>query len=239
MIEHLIALRRRLILVVSCFLVLFGLFFCLSNDVFRIVASPLTHLLPSQESLIATQITTPVLTPLTLAANLALLCTTPYALFHLWQFVAPGLYRNERKGLKSTILLSVLLFFIGVLFCFYVVLPLILQFFIHAVPTGVHLMPDMAAAIDFMTRMMLLFGLCFQVPLICVLLVKIGLMDLAALQAVRPYWIVTAFILGMLLTPPDVLSQVTLAVPLCVLYELGIVCCRLSRTGHRNPTAIS
>ena len=229
MIEHLIALRRRLILVMGCFLTLFGLFFFLSNDVFRIVASPLTHLLPSQESLIATQITTPVLTPLTLAANLALLCTTPCALFHLWQFVAPGLYRHERKGLKLTILLSVLLFFIGVLFCFYVVLPLILQFFIHAVPIGVHLMPDMAAAIDFMTRMMLLFGLCFQVPLICVLLVKIGLMDLVTLQAVRPYWIVTAFILGMLLTPPDVLSQVTLAVPLCVLYELGVICCKLSR----------
>ena len=222
MIEHLFELRRRLISVALFFLAAFMVFFYFSTNVFSIVISPLVHLLPTTSGLIATQITTPLLTPLKLAADLALLSTLPCGLFHAWRFVASGLYRNEQRGLSVTITLSIILFCLGALFCFYVVLPFILQFFVSAVPVGVQLMPDMAMAVDFITRMMLLFGLCFQVPLVCVLLVKTNVLEIATLKKIRPYWIVTAFILGMLLTPPDVLSQITLAVPLCLLYELGI-----------------
>lgn len=232
MIEHLLELRRRLIFVILFFLMIFVLFFYLSNPIFSYVVSPLTNLLPHHDELIATQITTPILTPLKLAADLALLVTIPCALFHVWRFAAPGLYRHEKKGMGLTILLSITLFFLGALFCFYVVLPFILQFFVHAVPVGVRLMPDITSTVDFITHMMLLFGLCFQVPLVCVLLVKTKTIDIATLRKIRPYWIVMAFILGMLLTPPDVISQITLAIPLCLLYELGIFL-----TASFDPTA--
>lgn len=222
MIEHLLELRRRLMFVILFFLLIFMLFFYLSNPIFSYVVSPLTNVLPHHDELIATQITTPILTPLKLAADLALLFTIPYALFHVWRFAGPGLYRHEKKGMGLTILLSITLFCLGALFCFYVVLPFILQFFVQAVPIGVRLMPDIASTIDFIAHMMLLFGLCFQVPLICVLLVKTKIIDITTLKKIRPYWIVMAFILGMLLTPPDVISQITLAIPLCLLYELGI-----------------
>ncbi len=221
--EHLLELRHRLMWIVGFFLLLFGLFFSFSSPVFHYLVSPLLHFLPLDDGLIATQITTPVFIPLTLAADLALLCSVPVGLFHIWQFAAPGLYRREQQGLGWTIVLSVLLFCIGALFCFYGVLPFMMQLFIRAVPMGVHFMPEMTSAVDFITRMMLLFGLCFQVPLVCVLFVKTGLADRETLKKARPYWIVASFILGMILTPPDVLSQVMLAVPLCLLYELGLI----------------
>ena len=223
MMQHLLELRRRLIWLVGFFLLLFSLFFSFSSPVFHYLVSPLLHFLPVDDGLIATHVTTSVFIPLTLAADLALLCSVPVGLFHFWQFAAPGLYRREQQGLGWTIVLSMLLFCIGVLFGFYGVLPLMMQLFIQAVPTGVRFMPEMTSTVDFITRMTLLFGLCFQVPLVCVLLVKMGLADRAMLEKARPYWIVAAFILGMLLTPPDVLSQVMLAVPLCLLYEFGLI----------------
>ena len=229
MMGHLLELRRRLMWVAVFFLVLFCVFYGLSSQVFHYLVSPLLNILPNSDGLIATHITTPVLIPLTIAADLALLCTAPVGLFHTWQFAAPGLYRREQRGLGLTIVLSVLLFCIGALFCFYGVLPFMMQLFLSAVPTGVRFMPEMTSTVDFITRMMLLFGLCFQVPLVCVLLVKAGLTDIATLKKARPYWIVVAFILGMILTPPDVLSQITLAVPLCLLYELGLILAQLKQ----------
>lgn len=223
MIEHLLELRRRFIIVLLIFTTVFVLLYCCSSFVFESIVSPLIQLLPRETGLVATQITMPILLPLSLSADLALLCTTPFALFHLWRFAAPGLYRHEQKGIGITVITSLILFILGALFCFYGVLPYVYQLFVKAVPSGVRYMPDMASAVDFITRMMMLFGLCFQVPLVCVLLIKTGLMDIATLKKARPYWIVIAFILGMLLTPPDVLSQVTLAIPLCLLYELGVI----------------
>ncbi len=223
MLEHILELRRRCIIIAVWFIVLFLLFYSFSADVFHVIISPLLQVLPQKDSLIATHMTTPVLIPITLAADLALLGTTPLALFHGWRFAAPGLYREERRGLGFTIVLSTGLFCLGALFFFYGVLPFVLHVFVSAVPFGVQFMPEITTTIEFILRMMVLFGLCFQVPLICVLLVKTGIMNIATLKKARPYWIVTAFILGMLLTPPDVLSQVTLAIPLCLLYELGII----------------
>ena len=223
MLEHILELRRRCIIIAVCFIVFFLLFYSFSADVLHVVISPLLQVLPQKDSLIATHMTTPVLMPITIAADLALLGTTPLALFHGWRFAAPGLYRQERHGLGLTIVLSLTLFCLGALFFFYGVLPFVLQVFVSAVPTGVQFMPEISTTIEFILRMMVLFGLCFQVPLVCVLMVRTGLMSIVTLKKARPYWIVTAFILGMLLTPPDVLSQVTLAIPLCLLYELGIV----------------
>lgn len=220
---HLLELRRRSILILLWFTVLFAVFFFLANELFQVLVSPLLHTLSAKDDLIATQIASPVFTPLKLAADAALLLTAPYALFHLWRFVCPGLYQRERHALRNAMVLSLVLFLAGVTFCYYLVLPFMFQFFIHALPKGVRYMPDMAYALDFITRMLILFGLCFQVPLICLTLVRLTVIDIGILKKIRPYVIVAAFIIGMLLTPPDVFSQIMLAVPLCLLYEAGII----------------
>lgn len=223
MLNHLIELRHRILYVMAVFLGSFLLFFFLAPNLFHQLMSPLLQVLPIKDPLIATQITTPLFVPIKLAADAALLITTPYALFQLWRFASPGLYQDERHGLRWAIVGSLLLFGAGVLFCYGIVLPFMLQFFVHAVPAGVRLMPDISYAADFITRMLLIFGLCFQVPLLCFLFVQLNLISIKTLKTARPYVIVGAFIIGMLLTPPDVLSQIMLAVPLCLLYELGIL----------------
>jgi sec-independent protein translocase protein TatC len=223
LVTHLIELRRRSLYVLSFFSALCLLFFFAAPHLFHQFIKPLLDVLPAEESLIATQLTTPLLTPLKLAVDAALLATTPFALLQLWYFVSPALYRKEREYFRWAIAGSLLLFLVGVLFCFYVVLPFMLQFFAHAIPAGVKWMPDITYTVDFITRMLLLFGLCFQVPLVCLLLVYLQWTTIETLKTIRPYVIVGAFIVGMLLTPPDVLSQIMLAVPLCLLYELGIL----------------
>lgn len=236
MLNHLIELRRRLLFISVVFLALFLLFFYFSSALFSQLVAPLLQALPGHESLIATQITAPLVIPIKLAADVAILCTAPYALLQIWLFVAPGLYRGERHSLGFAICGSMLLFGMGILFCFYIVLPFMLQFFAQAVPKGVRLMPDITYAIDFITHMLLLFGLCFQVPLLCFFLVFLGLVDISLLKKIRPYIIVSAFTIGMLLTPPDVLSQIMLAVPLCLLYELGIILAMFVRINKLGTT---
>ncbi|MGL6030165.1 MAG: twin-arginine translocase subunit TatC, partial [Legionella sp.] len=130
---------------------------------------------------------------------------------------------HELGYIRKLILLSMSLFVLGLLFCFYFILPFMFQFFTHALPAGVRYMPDMSYVLDFITYMLLVFGLCFQVPMLCLILVRLGWLDVATLRTIRPYVIVGAFIIGMLLTPPDVLSQILMAIPLCLLYELGII----------------
>lgn len=222
--SHLIELRRRTLHTVAFFFVFCMVFFFFAGDLFHQLLAPLLHVLPNSEGLIATQLITPLLTPLKLAADAALLCTTPFALLQIWSFAAPGLYWSERRYLRWFLFGSMSLFCLGVLFCFYIVLPFTLQFLVHSVPKEVRLMPDISYAVGFIMRMLLLFGLCFQVPLLCLLLVRCNLISIKTLKTIRPYVIVAAFIIGMLLTPPDVLSQITLAVPLCLLYEIGIFC---------------
>lgn len=202
MLHHLIELRRRSLQILICFSALFLLFFFLANDLFQAVVSPLLHILSVQEGLIAIQITSPVFTPLKLAADVALLLSAPFALFHLWRFISPGLYKKEQNTLRTALILSLLLFVAGILFCFYLVLPFMFHFFAHALPKGVRYMPDMAYALDFITRMLLLFGFCFQVPLVCLVLVRLNSVEISTLKKIRPYVIVGAFIVGMLLTPP-------------------------------------
>jgi sec-independent protein translocase protein TatC len=228
MLSHLLELRKRTLHVTLIFFCLFLLCFYNANELFHTLVKPLLQVLPAEDSLIATQITSPVLTPIKLAADLALLGTLPFALVQLWLFIAPGLYKQERFRLKTAIISSLLLFCSGVLFCFYLILPLMFQLFSKAVPMNVRLMPDIIYALDFITRMLLLFGLCFQVPILCVALIHLQWLDLQALKRLRPYVIVTAFILGMLLTP-DVFSQTLLALPLWLLYELGLVLAALRR----------
>ncbi|CAM2741536.1 twin-arginine translocase subunit TatC [Legionella worsleiensis] len=223
MLVHLIELRRRALYTLILFGILFFLFFFIATDLFHYLVTPLLQSLPNQEGLIATQITSSVFTPLKLAADAALLLSAPFALFQLWRFISPGLYANEKKQVRGAIVLSMVLFALGMVFCFFIILPFMFQFFAHALPKGVRLMPDMAYTLDFITRMLLLFGLSFQLPLICLIITRCNLVNVMALKNSRPYVIVSAFIVGMLLTPPDVFSQLMLALPLCFLYELGII----------------
>lgn len=223
MLQSLLELRQRILAVLVFFCTLFILFFLGANPLFLFIIKPLQHALSPNSALIATQVTSTVLIPLTVAANASFLCTTPFALIQLWYFAAPGLYQREKKFFILVAGGSLLLFMMGILFCFFVVLPIMFQFFAQALPAGVKLMPDITSSTALITRMLWLFGLSFQVPLLCAILVRLGWVELHTLKQIRPYVIVGAFILGMLLTPPDVLSQVMLAVPLCILYELGIL----------------
>lgn len=219
---HFIEIRRRALTILMLFIIFFILSFCLSNPIFQVLVTPLQQALGANSHLISTDMTASIIIPINLAADVAMLCTAPFVLFHSWRFVAPGLYHHEQRYLKQAIGLSMILFFAGIAFCFYCLLPFMFIFFVKALPAGVQMMPDMANALHFITRMLLIFGLCFQIPLINMTLVRLGWLELSVLREIRPYVIVAAFIIGMLLTPPDVLSQIMLALPLCLLYELGI-----------------
>ena len=173
--------------------------------------------------MIATQITSPLFIPLQLAFNLALIASSPYLLYQLWSYIAPALYRNEKKLFYSLLILSSILFLLGLSFCYTLVLPLLFRFLTQTAPSQITLMPDMAHYLNFISHFCLLFGFSFQLPLLNTLLIKINIISIAQLKTFRPYAIISAFTLGMLLTPPDVLSQLLLAVPLCLLYELSII----------------
>ena len=231
MLSHFLELRRRIVHLLIIFSVFFLGLFLFAPQLFQLFMLPLFRVLPAKKALIATQITTPLVVSVKLAIDAAILFTAPFALWHIWRFASPGLYQQERHWIGRAIIASIVLFLIGILSGFYLLIPCLLIFFIRAVPANVQLMPDMAYTVDFITRMLLISGLSFQIPLVCALLAHLHLVDVTMLKRIRPYVIVFAFVLGMLFTPPDVLSQVMLAVPLCVLYELGIV---LSGIGRNN-----
>lgn len=223
MLIYFMELRRRILSIFAVFFIAFMIYFWKANELFQFVIMPLLKTLPLQSELIATSITSPLFIPLKLAANAALFTVAPLVLYHIWQFAHSALYRNERIYLFFLTGISLLLFCLGGLFCFYIVLPFMLQFFVNALPDGVRLLPEMASSVDFITRMILVFGFSFEIPLLCLFVVRMGICGVDALKTIRPYVIVAAFTLGMLLTPPDVFSQVILAVPLCILYELGLL----------------
>lgn len=220
-------LRQRVLHILLVFIGLFGIGFIYSAQLFHWYMLPLQRLLPSPHHLIATHITTPVLTPLTLVINLALFCTTPFAIWQIWRFAAPALYRAERRKWRWLLCSSMGLFCIGCLFCYYFILPFMFQCMIQALPQDVLLLPDIISVTQFITEMLIIFGCSFQIPLVCFLLIHMNLLSIDQCSAIRPYMIVVAFILGMLLTPPDVVAQVLLALPLWGLYESGIVLARV------------
>lgn len=223
----LIELRKRILNFAIVFGVLFSLTFFFSQFLFHWYMLPLLNHIPYQDHLIATQIGSPLLTPLSIAANIALLACAPYGLFQGWRFASPALYPNEQRHLKSLMMISVGLFVLGTLFCYFLILPWMFQCIVQAVPKEVVFMPDIGSATHFITSMMLIFGLSFQIPLLCMVLVRIKLVSRNQLINCRPYVIVTAFTLGMLLTPPDVISQILLALPLWGLYESGVFLSRI------------
>ena len=216
-------LRDRLLRMVLLVLVVFLGLFPFANSIYTYVAGPLMAALPEGTSMIATQVASPFLTPFKLSLVAAVFICMPYLLYQLWAFVAPGLYQHERRLALPLVSSSVILFYLGVAFAYYVVFPLVFGFLTSIAPEGVAVMTDITAYLDFVLTLFFAFGLAFEIPIATIILVWMGITTPEALRAKRPYVIVGAFVTGMLLTPPDVISQTLLAFPMWVLFELGVI----------------
>ncbi|BAW79403.1 sec-independent periplasmic protein translocase TatC [Candidatus Nitrosoglobus terrae] len=227
LIRHLIELRSRLLRSIITIFIITLTLLPFSNDLYHILALPLMAHLPAATSMIATEVTAPFLAPLKLTLAIAIALSIPMLLYQLWSFVAPGLYKNERRLILPLLISSTFLFFLGIAFAYLVVFPLMFGFFTQAAPKDIAVMTDISKYLDFVLTMFFAFGIAFEVPVATVLLVWTGVSNVENLQEKRPYIIVIAFIVGMLLTPPDVISQTLLAVPMWLLFEAGLWFSRL------------
>jgi sec-independent protein translocase protein TatC len=239
LISHLLELRDRLLRSVIAMAICFAPLAFFQNELFTLVAKPLIDKLPAGTSLIATSVVSPFMAPLKLTLVLALFLAMPYILSQIWGFVAPGLYKHERRFALPLLVSSVLLFYGGIAFAYYIVFPLMFKFLAATTPVGVKMMTDIANYLDFVLMLFLAFGIAFEMPVAVVLLVATGLVKLEVLTRNRGYVILGIFIVAALLTPPDAVSQSFMAVPMYLLYELGIVFARLtSKTRAAESTAI-
>ncbi|MBI5889417.1 MAG: twin-arginine translocase subunit TatC [Nitrosomonadales bacterium] len=223
LIAHLIELRSRLMNVVIALLLVFVCLFPWASDLYAMLAHPLLAKLPQGGQMIATDVTTPFFVPLKVTMMAAFLIVLPYVLYQGWRFVAPGLYAHEKKLVLPLIVASTLLFFCGMAFAYFVVFPVVFGFIVAAAPQGVAVMTDIDKYLSFVLGMFMAFGITFQVPVAVVVLVRMGVVSVAKLREIRSYVIVGAFVVGAIFTPPDVVSQLMLAIPLWLLYEAGIV----------------
>jgi sec-independent protein translocase protein TatC len=221
-IPHLLELRNRLTKILLFVLVIFILLIPFSGQIYNILSIPLLNALPQGSEMIAIDVASPFLIPFKLVIYLSIFIVIPYILYHLWSFIAPGLYSHEKKLIFPLIVSSSILFYLGAAFAYFVVFPLIFVFFIGIAPTDVAVMTDIGRYLDFVIALFFAFGFSFEVPIITVLLITSGITTKDKLRSKRPYIIVGAFTLGMLLTPPDVISQILLALPMWLLYELGL-----------------
>lgn len=224
--SHLIELRDRLLRVVIAILAIFLSLFYWANDIYTYLAGPLTRHLPEGTQMIAIDVASPFLTPFKLVLMLSVILAMPFILYQIWSFVAPGLYKHEKRLAAPLLASSILLFYCGMLFAFYVVFPLVFGFFTSVGPEIVSISTDIGRYLDFVISLFFGFGLAFEVPIATIILVAIGVTTPDKMAEKRPYVIVGAFILGMLLTPPDVISQVLLAVPIWILFESGVLASR-------------
>ncbi|OOF85631.1 twin-arginine translocase subunit TatC [Rodentibacter ratti] len=226
LISHLVELRNRLLRCVICIAVIFVGLVYFSNDIYHFVASPLTEVMPKGATMIATNIQTPFFTPIKLTAIVSVFISVPYLLYQIWAFVAPALYQHEKRMIYPLLFSSTILFYCGVAFAYYVVFPFVFGFFTQTAPEGVAIATDISSYLDFALALFLAFGVCFEVPIAIILLCWTGVTTVKALAEKRPYIIVAAFFIGMILTPPDVFSQTLLAVPMWLLFELGLLVAR-------------
>jgi sec-independent protein translocase protein TatC len=222
LLSHLIEMRDRLLRVVIAVLLIFCGVFYFANDLYNIVATPLLEYMPEGTSMISTKPAGTFFTPMKLALVLSIFAAMPYILYQMWGFIAPALYKHERQLVLPLLVSSSLLFYAGMAFAYYVVFPLMFKFFIAVAPEGVAVMTDISEYLDFVLKIFFAFGVAFEVPIATILLVWTGMTTPESLAQKRPYIIVGAFVIGMLLTPPDVISQTLLALPMWILFELGL-----------------
>ncbi len=236
--SHLVELRSRLLKAVAAVLVILVCLIPFANRIYGWLARPLLEKLPAGGAMIATDIASPFFAPLKLAFFVAVFAAMPFILYQAWAFVSPGLYKHERRLAVPLLASSVLLFYIGCAFAYFLVLPAIFTFMTSVAPAGVAVMPDISRFLDFSLVLFLAFGFCFEVPVALVILVAIGVVTPEQLVKSRSYAIVGAFVIAAILTPPDVISQLLLAVPMCLLYEVGIIAARVvaRRSDTPQPT---
>lgn len=236
-ISHLIELRDRLLRIVIGLLIVFVAFFPFANDIYALLAAPLLSKLPLGGQMIATGVTTPFFVPMKVAMMAAFLVSLPHTLYQIWAFVAPGLYAHEKKFMIPIIVASSLLFLAGMTFAYFIVFPVIFGFIVGTAPQGVAVMTDIGNYLDFVMTLFFAFGLAFEVPIAVVMAVRFGWVSIKALQEARGYVVVGAFVIGAIFTPPDIISQFMLAVPMWLLFEIGIVVAKFTRK-KTEPTIL-
>jgi sec-independent protein translocase protein TatC len=222
-ISHLIELRKHVLHSVIAILLVFACLFPWASDLYTLLAQPLLSKLPKGGQMIATDVTTPFFVPMKVALMASFLIALPYILYQIWRFIAPGLYAHEKRLIFPLVAASVLLFFSGMAFAYFAVFPVVFGFITSSAPAGVAVMTDIDKYLSFVLTMFVAFGITFQVPVVVVVLVRMGWVTTEKLREIRPYIIVGAFVIGAIFTPPDVVSQFMLAMPLWLLYEAGIV----------------
>ena len=234
LVSHLQELRQRLMRSIAVVLAVFLCLIWFANDIYTFVSEPLRRFLPEGTTMIETEVASPFLTPFKLALVCAVFIAVPYILHQAWSFIAPGMYRHEKRFAAPMLASSILLFYMGVAFAYFVVFPLVFGFFTSATPAGVTVMTDINHYLNFILKLFFAFGISFEIPIATVLMVWAGITTADDLASKRPYVVICCFILGMLLTPPDVISQTLLAVPMWLLFEVGIMFARLT-TRDRDP----
>ena len=238
LISHLTELRDRLLRCIVVVLVIFAGLFYFANDIYAFVSAPLRELLPEGATMIATEVASPFLAPFKLTLFVAVFFAVPYILHQVWSFIAPALYRQEKALALPILVSSIALFYLGIAFAYWVVFPLVFAFFASVSPDGVTIMTDINSYLNFVLKLFFAFGVAFEIPIATILLLAAGVATPDALARQRPVVIVVCFVVGMLLTPPDVISQTLLAVPVWLLFELGLLLGRLLpryRHTHRAP----
>ena len=224
--SHLLELRSRLIRVIICLGVLFIAGIPFASEIYGFVASPLLTILPEGSSMIATQVTSPFMAPIKLVLFAALLITMPYLFYEVWMFMSPGLYKNEKTFVMPLMITTIILFTAGIAFAYFIVCPIIFKFFIASAPNSIQVMTDISQYLNFIIKLVFAFGIAFEIPVATFLLVKSGIVKKDSLIKSRPYLIILFFVIGMLLTPPDIFSQLFLALPMWLLFELGLLVSR-------------
>lgn len=232
--SHLIELRTRLLRAISAILIVFLALFYFANDIYSIIATPLLQLSPNT-GMIATEVASPFLAPIKLTLFVAIFITMPYLLTQAWGFIAPGLYQTEQRFTRALLISSILLFYCGTAFAYFIFFPLMFSFFHAVAPEGVTVMTDISNYLDFVLKTFLAFGLAFEVPVATMILIKSGITSTKQLRQGRPYIIIGAFVIGMLLTPPDIISQVLLAVPIWLFFEIGLICADYTLKDEKEP----
>jgi sec-independent protein translocase protein TatC len=223
LLAHLLELRDRLLKIVVSVIIAFSGMIYWANDIYLLLAAPLRDRLPENSTMIATDIVSPFLTPFKMTAILAVFVAMPYILHQIWAFISPGLYRHEKRFAYPLLFSSIVLFYAGLAFAYFIVFPLAWTFLTMAGPEGIQVMPDISSYLSIVLKMFFAFGVAFEIPVATVLMIWSGLTTADNLREKRPYVIVGVFVVGMLLTPPDVVSQILLAVPMWILFELGII----------------
>ena len=233
LLSHLVELRRRLLIIAVSVVAVFIILLPFSRDIFSLISEPLRNVLPGN-AMIATAVASPLMTPFKLTFFTALFVAMPVVLFQIWAFIAPGLYKNETQFAVPLFVSSVVLFYLGIAFAYFVVFPLIFTFFTSVAPEGVEVQTDISQFLEFITTIVFAFGIAFEVPIATVLITWTGLTSPEKLGKARPYVFLMAFVMGMFLTPPDVISQTLLAVPVYLLYELGIIMSKIFVTNRKK-----